>query len=85
MLFNFKEKPYIKCGNKKIKLEQGDYILDNTVCKQYISKNPHSRTSVGTPYKISKKELDRLYADYNFERKTYIWFDKIFNEHFFKN
>lgn len=37
MILNFKEKPYIKCGNRKIKLEQGDYILDNTVCKQYLN------------------------------------------------
>ena len=66
MILNFKEKPYIKCGNRKITLEQGDYILDNTACKQYISKNIYSRNSSGVPYKISKKELDRLYSEYNF-------------------
>lgn len=77
MIIEF-EKPYIKVSSHKINLSMGDYILDNGSCLQFCPNEeiyrPYMKRYLGgcsyCYYRVSRKELKRLLASYNFEQET---------------
>ncbi len=50
----------IKCGRSVIKLNNGDYVMDNGKCYQLIFNSNFGKCFPGTPPRVSKKEFEKF-------------------------
>lgn len=63
----------IKCGRHEYELKEGDYILDNGACYQFIPKDnsllPCGKWERLSSVRVSKKEFNRIIVHQNFKIK----------------